>query len=176
MDTPPASAALAMSPIMTLPLLKTALMRSVESVAPHRASIVLTAAMATWSGVTTALQNEGQNSHSTMEPSMAKRLEVSSLGTGSSRCFLLVSATARPRPKYAPKAWMMMEPAESLKPAVNPSAPSSTHFSLSIYSGTMMIASRAYWNSFTRPSTAPIAIRADATANSASNRPMMVCG
>ena len=81
MATPPASAALAMSPIATLPLPKIELKTKVDAVAPHRARTVFTAVAANCPCGTTAQQKLGQNSHSTIDPIIEKRLEAASFAT-----------------------------------------------------------------------------------------------
>lgn len=61
------------------PLRNSVLATKVARVEPHRASTVAMAVRARSAEGTTALQKLGQKIHSTIEPSMEKRSEVSSL-------------------------------------------------------------------------------------------------
>ena len=78
---------------------RSALTSTVASVAPQSASTVAIRVRGICSAGTTALQKLGQKSQSTIEPSIAKRSEVSSLSTALSRSSARVSARASPRPK-----------------------------------------------------------------------------
>ena len=82
MATPPASAAFAMSAIDVLPLRNSVLNKKVLRVAPDSESTVLTTVCGISSRGTMALQKLGQNSHNTIEPSIAKRSEVASDSIG----------------------------------------------------------------------------------------------
>src|SRR5688500_3659787 len=111
--TPPANAAFAISTIEVLPLWKYVLKKYVVIVAPHSARTVLTTVCGICSKGTMAVAKLGQKSHRTIEPSIANRSEVASDSIGWLRCRAVVRARDNPRPKYAPKACMMIDPAVS---------------------------------------------------------------